>query len=341
MKALALLSGGLDSTLAIKVILEHGIEVEAISFVTPFCLCSRGRGCGHAAASASNALGVELSVFDIGAEAIENVKQPKHGYGKNLNPCIDCRILMHRKAKAYMKECHASFIITGEVLGQRPKSQHRTALGTIERESGLEGLILRPLSAGLLPPTIPEKSGWVDRAKLLAISGRSRKPQIALAEQYGLADYPCPAGGCLLTDPEFSQRMRDLMTHSEVTLDEIRLLKVGRHFRLTRGAKIVVGRNEQENMRLTELATPSDLCYEPVDVPGPTAVGRGEFDGGTTEIGARIVARYCDKTADDCLRIAVRRLPDGDEQVITARPMDEKAIDALRIQSVCRTSGCR
>lgn len=331
MKALALLSGGLDSTLAIRVILAQGLEVEAVSFITPFCLCNRRGGCGSEAKRVAARMDVKLSLFSIGAEFLERVKNPRHGYGKNLNPCIDCRILMHKKARAYMKDRGASFIITGEVLGQRPKSQHRAALRTIERESGLDGLVLRPLSAGLLPPSIPERAGWVDRKKLLNISGRSRKPQIALAEIYGLVDYPCPAGGCLLTDPGFCRRMRDLMTYSEITLDEIRFLKLGRHFRLTPKAKIVVGRNEEENAKLLELAAPVDVCFEPIGVVGPVGIGRGEFVDGTVLTGASIVARYCDKMANDWQKISVRKLPRGGEQLVSARPMDDKAIDTFRI----------
>ncbi len=331
MKALALLSGGLDSTLAIRVILAQGLDVEAISFVTPFCLCSRKGCCGNEAKKAADKLDVKVSLFKIGAEFLERVKSPKYGYGKNLNPCIDCRILMHTKAKAYMKEAGASFVVTGEVLGQRPKSQHRAALKAIERDSGLEGLVLRPLSARVLPPSIPESAGWIDREKLLGISGRTRKPQIALAETYGLVDYPCPAGGCLLTDRVFSRRMRDLMTYSELTLGEIRLLKLGRHFRLTPAAKIVVGRNEQENTNLSELAMPGDIRFEPTEVPGPVGIGRGEFADGTVLTGASIVARYCDKIGADWVKISVRRLPDESGQSISAGSMDEKAVDTLRI----------
>jgi tRNA U34 2-thiouridine synthase MnmA/TrmU len=331
MKALALLSGGLDSTLAIRVILTQGIEVEALSFTTPFCLCGRGGGCGSEARKAADWMDVKLRVLDLGPEFLECVKNPRYGYGKNVNPCIDCRILMHSRARTYMKEIGASFVITGEVLGQRPKSQHRSALRIIERESGLDGLILRPLSAKLFPPTIPEQEGWVDRAKLLSISGRSRKPQVSLAGEYGLVDYPCPAGGCLLTDPGFSRRMKDLMVHSDITLDEIRLLKVGRHFRLTPEAKLVVGRNEEENARLSRLAAPGDIRYEPAEVPGPVGIGRGELDGDAVETGASIVARYCDKTGNGPPAIIVRRLPNEQEDLLSTGPMDQDSIERLRI----------
>jgi tRNA U34 2-thiouridine synthase MnmA/TrmU len=331
MKALALLSGGLDSTLAIRVTLAQGVAVEAVSFFTPFCMCSRQGGCGNEARKAAGNLGVKLRVFDIGAEFIETVKSPRYGYGKNLNPCIDCRILMYVKARKHMKRVGASFVITGEVLGQRPKSQHRAALKIIEKESGLEGLVLRPLSARLLPPTVPERAGWIDRDELLAISGRSRKPQMALADQYGLVDYPCPAGGCLLTDAAFSRKMGDLMTHSDITLDDIRLLKLGRHFRLTPSAKIVVGRNEEENARLLGLAGADDITFDPADVVGPVGLGRGEFEEAGLQKAARIVARYCDGKAEDRVKLSALRMKDGKEQSIVVRPMDEEGIETLRI----------
>jgi tRNA-specific 2-thiouridylase len=332
MKALALLSGGLDSTLAMKVMLEQHIDVAAVSFVTPFCQCSRGKGCGAEARRAADGMGIDLQVRDIGSEFIECVKNPKHGYGKNLNPCIDCRILMHRKAASHMKEVGASFVVTGEVLGQRPMSQHRAALRTIERESGLEGLVLRPLSARLLPSTIPETEGWVDRDRLLEISGRSRKQQMSLAAQFEIADYPCPAGGCLLTDREFCQKMRDLMSHSDITLEDIPLLKLGRHFRLSPGAKLLVGRNEKENEMLTTIARTGDLHLEPAEVMGPVGIGQGEFDEGGVRAAASIVARYCDAPVDQSVRIRSRTLPRGVIESITVEPMSIHEIEEFRIQ---------
>jgi tRNA-specific 2-thiouridylase len=333
MKALALLSGGLDSTLAIRVVLDQGIDVEAINFVTPFCLCSGKTGCGSHAKKTTERLGLRLRLINIGNEFIERVKSPKYGYGKNLNPCIDCRILMHIKAKACMTSMGASFIITGEVLGQRPKSQHRSALTTIERESGLEGLILRPLSAKLLPPTIPERKGWIDRSQLLEISGRSRKPQMALAASHGIVDYPCPAGGCLLTDPVFSQKVKDLMAFSELNVRNIHLLKVGRHFRLSPRAKIVVGRNKEENQRLLALTGPGDVCLEPLKVMGPVALVRGEAHQVTIEKGARIVARYCDDAVGSDIDITSRKIPDGGKQTIRVRPTTIAELERLRIHA--------
>jgi tRNA-uridine 2-sulfurtransferase len=199
-KAISLISGGLDSTLATKVVMDLGVDVLAANFVSPFCQCSRKDGCRHEARFVSEQLNIPLRIVNATDDFLEMLKKPKHGYGSNMNPCIDCRILMLKKSKELMDEVGASFLITGEVLGQRPMSQRRDAMRTIEKEAGVTGLVLRPLSAKLLEPTIPEEKGWVDREKLLDISGRSRKPQMKMAEDFNIKDYPCPAGGCLLTD---------------------------------------------------------------------------------------------------------------------------------------------
>ncbi|HID96358.1 MAG TPA: hypothetical protein EYP53_09945 [Candidatus Latescibacteria bacterium] len=329
-KAIALLSGGLDSTLAIRVVLDQGIEVIALNFLTPFCLCDR-RGCRREAIKAADELGVELKVFNIAEEYLGIVKNPRYGYGKNMNPCIDCRIMMHRKAKEYMQMVGASFVITGEVLGQRPMSQHKAALRIIERDSGLEGLVLRPLSAKLLPPTIPEEQGLIDRERLLAISGRSRKPQMALATRYGINDYPSPAGGCLLTDPGFARRMKDLLDHTEVTLGEIGLLRMGRHFRLSPSAKLVVGRDKEENERLLRLSRTGDVQLTPTACKGPIAIGRGHFDQDLIMRAARIVARYSDTPSDAEVAIGYRRPPDDTMCILLARPLDEEELEGLRI----------
>lgn len=209
-KAIALLSGGLDSTLAVRLILDQGIEVEALNFVTPFCTCNRKGRCE--ARYVADELDIPCRTVTVTDEFFQAICKPRFGYGSGMNPCLDCRILMFSRAKERMEETGAAFIFTGEVLGQRPMSQHRLAMEIIDRESGLHGRVLRPLSARLLKLTIPEKEGLVNREKLLAIQGRSRKSQIALAEEYDLADYPCPAGGCLLTDPGFARRMRDLVS---------------------------------------------------------------------------------------------------------------------------------
>ncbi|MFN7170178.1 MAG: hypothetical protein ACK4NT_02910, partial [Candidatus Omnitrophota bacterium] len=221
-KALSLLSGGLDSTLATKLVYDLGIELEAIYFYTIFCTCNRGgNGCGFYARNITRQLNIPLKMVNTTEEYLKIVRSPKFGYGSNLNPCIDCRIFIFKKAKEYMREREAKFIVTGEVLGERPMSQNLRSLKLIEKEAGLEGLVLRPLSARLLEPTIPEKEGWVEREKLLNLQGRSRKPQMRLAKEWGINDYPCPAGGCLLTDPIFSQRVKDLLEHDELDLENV------------------------------------------------------------------------------------------------------------------------
>jgi tRNA U34 2-thiouridine synthase MnmA/TrmU len=293
MKAIGLLSGGLDSTLALKIILGQGIEVIALNFFTPFCRCVRG-GCSWAKRQADH-LKIPIKTVYLGEEYLEIVKNPKFGYGSQLNPCIDCRILMFRKAREFMKEVDASFIVTGEVLGQRPMSQNLRALKLIEREAGLEGLIVRPLSAKLLPPAIPEEKGWVKREELLAIKGRSRKEQMRIAAEVGLRDYPCPAGGCLLTDPGFAKRMRDLMEYSpNFTLEDIELLKIGRHFRLAPETKLVVGRNYSENTMLEKMLGKGDVMLYIKEFKGPIAVMKGKTSTELLKTAARITVRYSD-----------------------------------------------
>ena len=201
---------------------------------------------------------------------------------------------MLQKSKEIMHDLGASFVITGEVLGQRPMSQHRDALMRIEKESGLEGLLLRPLSAKLLSLTTPEVLGWVDRAQLLKISGRSRKDQKELIRQYNIKDYPNAAGGCLLTDPGFSKRLQDLMAHAELNLENVELLKVGRYLKLSETARLIVGRDEKENEFIAAIAKDNDFLFMPASVMGPVALGRGDFDKSLIELACRIVCRYCD-----------------------------------------------
>jgi len=250
-KAIGLLSGGLDSSLAIKLMLYQEIEVVGLNFITQF---SAGK---EEAIRVASKFGIELKVITFGEEYIRMVKNPGYGYGKNMNPCIDCRILQFKRAKEYMDKIGASFVFTGEVLGERPMSQRRDAINLIEKESGLKGLVLRPLSAKLLPPTIPEKEGLIDRELLLAISGRRRKEQMELAKRFGIS-YPTPAGGCRLTDPNFALRLKESFDHDEDSTRDMHLLRYGRHFRLQTGAKAIVGRNERENEIISNLARKGD-----------------------------------------------------------------------------------
>ena len=277
-KAVALLSGGLDSNLAVKMMLEQGIEVEAVAIKTPFCDFDCGKGCGQRVRETADELGIKLKTVYFGEEYVRMLKNPKYGYGSGMNPCIDCRGMMYSAAKEHMENTHADFVITGEVLFQRPMSQNARALHIVEKETSLEGKVLRPLSAKLLPPTDAEKNGLVRRENMGEIKGRSRKSQLTLAKHFGISDPPNAAGGCLLTDPAFSKRVKDILNHCDdiPTLNDMELLKVGRHFRLTHDAKFVVGRNKDENEIIKALATESDTVIEAKDYVGPTCILRSK-----------------------------------------------------------------
>lgn len=292
-RAVALLSGGLDSTLAVRLMQEQDVELRAINFMSVFCTCTpKGSSC-TAAQAAVRQLGVDLKTVNTSREFLEVVKDPAHGYGSEVNPCIDCRIMMFRKARGYMEEVGARFLVTGEVVGERPMSQRRQVMKLIEREAGLEGLVVRPLCARHLEPSIPEKEGWVDRREFLDIKGRNRTPQIELAEELNIRDYPCPAGGCRLTDPGFAARMRDLMRHRpDFGLNDVQLLRFGRHFRLSPDAKAVVGRNEDDNIRLRDLCRDEDRLLELSEMTGPLTVVRGGADERAIRLSAAITARY-------------------------------------------------
>ncbi|MDD5195639.1 MAG: tRNA 4-thiouridine(8) synthase ThiI [Candidatus Omnitrophica bacterium] len=301
MKALSLFSGGLDSMLAIKIMVAAGIDVLAIHFVTPF---ARFSACDEAALieKVKERLGVPLKVIHLGDEFLEIIRNPKFGYGKNLNPCIDCKILMFSRAKALLEGEGASFVVSGEVVGQRPKSQFRETLRQIEKQAGLEDLILRPLCATALPPTIHEMKGWVKKESLYGINGRGRKAQLALAKTFCLTEYSQPGGGCLLTVSSFCTRIEDLLKHQELTCENVPLLHLGRHFRLNPDFKLVVGKDATQNEKILALAKPEDVILEPKDLPGPTALGRGRLDEETKKIAAQIVARY---TVTDSSLVAV------------------------------------
>lgn len=334
MRAIILLSGGLDSTIAAELMHRESLELLAVNFKTPFCLCDRKTsigGCGSHSRNVADALGIELRIINVTEDFLEVLKKPKHGYGANMNPCIDCRILFFRKAKEIMSQVGASFIITGEVLGQRPMSQHKRQMDIIEKESGLEGLVVKPLSAKLLPPSIPEKMGWIDREHLLNIEGRSRKIQIALAKEFGINDYPCAAGGCLLTDRGFARRIRDIIKHDELNLSNIQLLKAGRYFRLSEEARLVVGRDEGENKLLVKLAQDNDYFFRPAHINGPSAIGRGVFNSDLIGISCKIVARYCDRDGDSHATISYRKLLGTEEGSVNVSTLGEDELNKLRI----------
>ena len=324
-KALGLLSGGLDSILATEMILKQGIEVTAFNVRSPFCLCKKD---GCAAVDAAKQLNVPLKVVAAGNDYLRMLRNPKHGYGRNMNPCIDCRIFLMKKAKKYAKEMGAAFIFTGEVLDERPMSQHYPAMMLIEKEGGLEGKVLRPLSARLLPETEAEKKGLVDRSKLLDIQGRSRKPQFKLAEEFSIKDYPCPAGGCLLTCEEYAKKIRDLFAHKKrVSMADIALLRVGSHFRLGKN-KIVVGRNEAENKFLIARKTVGEYYFELPEIVGPITILQGPKTKKAIETAAKLTAHYSDaKTAEVKVNFGRETL----NKSITVSVPDDAYVEKLRV----------
>ena len=329
-KALALLSGGLDSTLAIRVIQNQGIEVIALNFVTVFCRCTSHGSCKLEAVKVSEKFGIPIKVINTTERFLELVKKPKFGYGKNMNPCIDCRINIFRIAGEYMREIGADFIITGEVLGQRPMSQRKEAMKIIDKEANLTGLVLRPLCAKHMEPTIPEKLGIVDREQLLQIRGRSRKNQIQLADVFQIKDYPCSAGGCLLTDPEFAHRMRDLVNTCDANINDVNLLKAGRHFRLDQQTKVIVGRNEEDNTRLDSLSKEGDYLLTLVDMPGPLTLLRGKITEENIQTAARITARYGKSQVLPSAKVSVKQVGNNaTERIIEITPMSQEEADKL------------
>ena len=305
-KAISLLSGGLDSALSTKLMLDQGIDVIALNFTSPFS-SKREKERGLQAVRTAKELGIRLMLKDKGPEYIDVIRSPRYGYGKNINPCIDCRIFMLQKTKGIMAEEEASFVVTGEVLGQRPMSQRRDTIRVIEKASGLEGLIVRPLSAQHFQPTIPEEEGLIDRARLLDIAGRGRTKQYELVEKYRLNEFGSPGGGCLLTDPIFSVKLKDLFAQSAgFTLKDIELLSVGRHFRLGPDTKLIVGRNEGENEKLLSLWEEPYVLFQPADFNGPTAILKGSLDSGTILVAASMLGHYGKQTSAT-INIEVKR----------------------------------
>ncbi|MEM0145761.1 MAG: hypothetical protein QXH39_00370 [Conexivisphaerales archaeon] len=298
MKAVALVSGGLDSILAMKIIHDMGMEIIPLHIVTPF-----NESCCSNITLLSELVenqGLKLKTVNAGMDYVEMVKKPKFGYGTAINPCKDCRAYMLRKAKEIMYEEGADFIVTGEVLDQRPMSQNKKAMMVIEKEMGLEGLILRPLSGKILPPTVPEQKGFLDKSKMFDIKGRSRKKQAELARKFGLKEWPNSAGGCLLTDRRFALKLKDLFKHKEsYSIDDISLLKLGRHFRLSEDTKLVAGRNEKENQLLSYYKRFPLLV--PDNFNGPTGVLDGNIR--LADIAASILYSYSDKVNDPIIKL--------------------------------------
>ena len=285
-RALCLLSGGLDSQLAARLLLAQGIEVQGLTFTSIFFGAK-------AAEQAARQLKVPLLIEDFTPTILTLIAHPKHGFGAGLNPCIDCHIAMVRRTGELMRERGFQFVSTGEVLNQRPMSQHRKALQQVAAESGVGDYLLRPLSAKLLPETEPEKRSWVDRARLLAFEGRNRKPQMALARELGIPDYPQPAGGCLLTDPAYGKRLKDLKTHEGLDIIPILRLRLGRHFRVG-AVRVIVGRNQAENQQLEKERNASEYLLIAKDVPGPSAILSASATEDELQQAAALCARYSD-----------------------------------------------
>ena len=331
-RAVALYSGGLDSTLAILTVLRQGIEVKAVTFLNHFgCDISDKSSCSKDPFSAAEKFGFEVKLCHLSGKFIQIVKNPKFGHGKNMNPCMDCRILMLREAREFMDMTGAEFLITGEVLGQRPMSQRRDALDIIDRETGLKGLILRPLSAKLMKPTLMEEKGIVNRDLLYDFSGRSRKPQMALAREFGLTDYPAPAGGCLLTEPNYSFRLRELLDHdADPSLEDLALLRLGRHFRVSHDCKIIVGRNREENEALIAPDSGKSTSLRIESHAGPIVVVRGKATEEIIQIAASLCARYSD--ARHLNEIEVKVIGGGRSYTLRVAPAGEDLIEQYKIE---------
>ncbi|QKT03635.1 tRNA (5-methylaminomethyl-2-thiouridylate)-methyltransferase [Ectothiorhodospiraceae bacterium 2226] len=336
-KAVALISGGLDSMLAARVMLEQGIHVEGINFFTGFCVeghthairkRDRERPKRNNALWSAEQLGIKLHIVDISEPYKDVVLNPKHGYGANLNPCLDCKGFMVSKAVAWMEENGFDFIITGEVIGQRPKSQRRDTMPVVARESGAGERLLRPLCAKLLPPTLPEREGWVDRERLYDFNGRSRKPQMALAAQFGIEEYAQPAGGCcFLTDEAYSHKLADLWRargKRDYEVDDIMLLKVGRHLRPRPHFKLIIGREEGENNFL-EGYRKQFTHLRPVSHSGPLVLLDGVANDADLELAARVTARYSQGRSAAAVRVAVTR-DTGEEREFEVPPFAADAI---------------
>jgi len=307
MKAIALFSGGLDSTLAMKLIIDQGIDVLAVNINTGFG--STKDRLSHMQ-SMCEQVGAELKIIDIQSEFLQEVLfDPKHGYGKNFNPCIDCHAKMFAVAKRIMEAEGASFLISGEVMGQRPMSQNKDALQTVLNESNCDGLLLRPMSAKKLAQTIAEENGWVDREKLEGITGRSRDRQLELVREIGLENFESPGGGCLLTDENFSKKMVDFIKYDKFEVRDIPIMKFGRHLRLSDGAKLVVGRNKEENEYLQNIDNEKYFHIKTMGLPGPHAMLSKNASDDDKKLATKIILTYCKTSSDKSYTLAY----DGEE----------------------------
>lgn len=324
-RALALISGGLDSILASKLIKDQGIEVIGICFKSHFF------GPSNAIRMAKQ-IDLPLEIIDFSEEHFEMTKAPKHGHGKNMNPCIDCHAMMMRYAGDLLQKYNADFIITGEVLNQRPMSQNKASLNIVKKESGYADKILRPLCAKALPPTEMELNGLVDREKLLDITGRSRKVQMKLAEEWGIKDYPSPAGGCKLTEPGFAMRLRELIQHKEEPEQrDIDLLRIGRHFRVSSGAKIISTRTGEETEEIKKYLKSKDIGFLVKDFNGSLVVIIGEASEIDIEFAAKVAGRYSKGKDKDKLKVIYGNYGEAYDKSIEVKPASEDELKEFMI----------
>jgi len=319
MRALALFSGGLDSMISVKLITDQGIDVTAIHIDMGF---GSSRDKSELLKKRAQMVGADFEIVNIREQFVKEILfDPKYGYGKNFNPCIDCHGNMFRVAKGLLPKYNASFIITGEVIGQRPMSQRAEAIRNVTKLAGDEegGIILRPMSAKLMTPTIPEKEGWVDREKLLGIEGRNREVQLSLAEEWGFEEYESPGGGCLLTEHSFEQKIKDVIAHETFTVADIDVLKSGRHLRLPEGAKLVIGRNQEDNEHLMKTENPKYIFAKANDIAGPVSLISKDATAADKALAAKLILTYTKTPAESEGSVTI-----GDE-VITATPFENKS----------------
>ncbi len=338
-RAIALFSGGLDSILAAVWIHRLGVDVELLHVQH---LWSGGEAAQRKLRAAADRAGLPLRIVDVTDEHLDVVRHPKHGYGSSVNPCVDCHIFMLKIGKQVMEEEGADFVVSGEVLGQRPKSQHYGALRTVAEESGLGDRLVRPLSAALLPETLPVREGWLKSEDLFSFHGRGREAQAALAAKLGITDFPQPAGGCLLTEKAYGARVLDAFSRlgrDGVTRDEFAILCVGRHFRLSDRVKLIVGRDEGENSILAGFAAGRILIEPAPDVMGPTALVEGSPSEEELRTAAALVARYCDREETELIEMAISQ--DGARRATLVEPMDpgDPRFAEWRVEDRARTAG--
>jgi len=318
MRALALFSGGLDSMISVKLLTEQGIDVTALYIDIGF---GSSEDRSELLKSRAEMVGADFEIVNAREQFVQDILfDPKYGYGKNFNPCIDCHGNMFRIAKALLPKYDASFIITGEVIGQRPMSQRSEAIKNVTKLAGDEegGLILRPMSAKLMTPTIAEVNGWVDREKLLGIEGRSREVQLRLAKEYGFEEYESPGGGCLLTESSFEKKIKDIITHEKFEVADIDLLKAGRHLRLPNGAKLVIGRNQDDNEKLKKIENPKYVFARALDISGPLSLLSANADESDKNLAAKLILTYTKTPTDQEGAVMIG------EEVIKAIPFESK-----------------